>query len=85
MMVPAIHDNGTSRERLLAQLTAVTNHLEAAIRALKEACPNARDYHSGADFDRAVSEHVARRRTLSDLAGEIEMLTEAIADAEGPR
>lgn len=81
MIVPTIHPNGTSRERLISQLTAVTGHLEAARKALKEACPNARDYNSGADFDQAVAEHVARRKALQDLREEIETLAMAIEES----
>lgn len=80
MMVPTIHDNGTGRERLLDQLTAVTVPLEAARKALKEACPNARDYNSGADFDQAVREHVNRRKALQVITDNIEALAMAIAD-----
>jgi predicted RNA polymerase sigma factor len=86
-MIPTIHDNGTSRERLIAQLTAVTGHLEAARKALKEAAPNARDYYPqgpGA-FAKAASQHEAWGWMLGRLTGEIVDLTEAIADAEGPR
>lgn len=78
MIVPTIHSNGTSRERLVGNLTAVLVHLDAARKALKEACPNARDYNSGADFGQAVTEHVARRNRLEELVDDIDFLAGAI-------
>lgn len=87
MMVPTIHDNGTSRERLITQLTAVAGHLDAAFMVLLQAAPNARDYYPQGPraMEQASNEHGERIKAVLRLRDEIEVLTLAIADAEGPR
>lgn len=84
MIVPTIHPNGTSREQLVAQLTAVTGHLEAARKALKNACPNGRDYYpQGPDaMEQAVKRHDSWGWMLRKLTDEIVDLAEAIDGAE---
>lgn len=82
MRVPTIHSNGTSRDELLDQQVNAGNGLRAAIAALEDAAPNARDYYfQGADaFTEAQREHAARIERVSAVLAEVTELAEAIAD-----
>lgn len=82
MRVPTIHLNGTSKERLLDQLTDAGLALSRALDELSEATPNGRDYYpQGATaFAEAMGEHKARVYKLREVYNELSALTEAIAD-----
>jgi len=82
MIAPTVHLNGTSKEALLQLNMNAASAVLAAIRALTEAHPNARDFYvqgPGA-YKQAVDEHVARLDKLQDVLEELSELTEAISD-----
>jgi hypothetical protein len=83
MRVPTIHLNGTSRERLTASLEAAATLLHAALAALAETAPNARDYYPQGDgaFEDARKEHEIRVALVEKARREIVDLWEAIEDA----
>lgn len=79
-MIPTIHINGTSRERLLEALVNANDALIRAQMAVAETAPNARDYYpQGPDAIRhADREHLARMQKLIDVRQELEDIAEAI-------
>jgi hypothetical protein len=77
---PTVHLNGTGRAQLVEPLQAAARALRAAIAAVEDAAPNARDYYPqgpGA-FERARSEHVARLARLQAVLGELSAVWESI-------
>lgn len=66
---PSIHMNGTSAQTLFGNARAVVNALDAAIKAVSEACPHGRDYYpQGADaLGYAYSAHLDRRQVLEAM------------------
>lgn len=66
MQLPMIHLNGTPRERLADQLLEAGNALIAAIDALSQAGPNARDYYpiGPSAIKIAIREHEDRLRMV---------------------
>lgn len=82
MMLPTIHNNGTSKRALIEANCEASSALRLALEALAAACPNARDYYPqgpGA-FNLAMREHEARIGKLRDVYKELEALTIAIDD-----
>ncbi len=81
--VPTIHLNGTSADALIEQLTGAGGALRAAIRALDEAAPNARDYYvQGADaYAKASREHLSRVERVRAVLDEVYEINESLADA----
>ncbi len=79
--LPTVHLNGTSRSALIAENDAAYDALRAAVRALEEAGPNARDYYVQGDgaFTKAVSEHVARLAALRSVLADLETIADALA------
>lgn len=80
MMVPTIHLNGTSAERLLEALEAAYIAVGEAQQKLAEAAPNGRDYYpQGADaLYKAQDEHFARMQRLEDVKRELQEQVDAI-------
>jgi hypothetical protein len=80
---PTIHLNGTGAEALLLGYEAAGGALRAAMDALEEAGPNARDYYpQGSDaFPRAAREHASRVERLRSVLAEIGDLHEHVASA----
>lgn len=80
---PTIHLNGTSGDHLLDAHTAARSALRAALAALDECAPNARDYYPQGDgaFRAAVREHEARVEALRGVDRDLAALAEHIADA----
>ena len=83
MIKPTIHLNGTSKESLLDQVTDAREALNAAIGALNNAAPNARDYYPQGDsaFIQATLEHRNRVTKLVAVCNELSDLAEAIAQS----
>lgn len=81
MMVPTIHLNGTSKERLLDALEEAYAAIHTAIEKLGETAPNGRDYYpQGPDaLFKAQEEHFARMQKLEDVRRELQELAEAIS------
>ncbi len=82
MLVPTIHGNGTTGEVLLDQYTAAANAVSAAISAVCDAGPNARDYYvQGPDAGLAAQrEHDARIKALKIVRDELAAIAEGIQD-----
>lgn len=79
---PCVNLNGTSASELQRQLTRAADALRAAMDALCDAAPNARDYyvrgpHSWPLANRQHDERLAALRKVHD---EIYLMYEAIAD-----
>ena len=84
MILPTIHLNGTSKERLIESLCNASNALNDAYSALKETAPNGRDYYPQGPqaLKQATDEHMLRLRKLDAVKAEIDALTLAI-DQQG--
>lgn len=80
MMIPTIHANGTSKERLIESLTEASQALDLAYEAMNRTAPNGRDYYpQGQDaICDAQHEHSDRLRRLDKIKHEIDQLTLAI-------
>lgn len=80
--IPTIHLNGTAQQDLLDSVCAAGSALQAAINALYDAAPNARDYYPQGPtaYQTARAEHDARIAKVRDVYRELETLSEAIAD-----
>lgn len=88
MIAPIVHYNGTSQAELLRQLETAWSAVDAAIEALCQAAPNARDYYvqsSSEAFDQALTEHRGRLARLQAVADELGTLQIAVADQNGGR
>ncbi len=81
IVLPTVHLNGTSRGALIDENDAAYDALRAAVRALEEAGPNARDYYVQGDgaFTKAVAQHVARLTALRSVLADLETIAESLA------
>lgn len=84
MIIPTIHLNGTSKERLIEALGDAYAAINDAQAKLRECAPNGRDYYpQGPDaINKAQDEHRSRQQKLEDVKTDLEKLVEAI-DAQG--
>lgn len=81
-ILPIVHRNGTSRDALIAERAEAGRAVRAALIALGEMAPNARDYYPEPGlFERARAQHDARVAALRAVYDGIE--AEAIALDEG--
>lgn len=81
LIVPTVHLNGTSAETLTDNLCEVYSAIGDAIRKLKQAAPNGRDYYlEPGSLERATDQHMRRMKTLTDLQDELQAEIEAIED-----
>lgn len=84
LAVPTIHLNGTSKKALIEDLEKAVHALRAAVKAVAEASPNARDYYlqgHGA-FPRATKEHASRLERVQSVEKELMTIWEAIEGIE---
>lgn len=72
LVLPYLHDNGSSKARLVSVRIRAYGELDEAMNALKSLAPNPRDYGSGSFAD-AVAQHERRLRALQFLMDEIEI------------
>jgi hypothetical protein len=81
MMMPTVHLNGTSRDQLVEEIGAAVAALQAAVTAMVEAAPNARDYYvQGPDaYPAARREHESRLHRIADVIHELSTIYETIA------
>jgi hypothetical protein len=81
-MVPTIHLNGTSRRDIEDQLIDAGHALRAALEALQQAAPNARDYYpQGPEaFPVAQAQHEARWLAVKGVFSEIELILDKVAN-----
>jgi hypothetical protein len=86
MMIPTIHLGGTSRATLLDELDRARHLLRAAIDALEDIEPHARDYSpQGPTAIRvATYEHAQRVNALQGVLNELQTIHEAIANGSKP-
>ncbi len=82
MMIPTVHLNGTAGHVLADQYLTAANAVGAAIDALCDAGPNARDYYvQGPDAGLAAQrEHEARVAKLKNVRDELAAIAEGIQD-----
>lgn len=87
MTLPTIHLNGTSPDRLIADLCAASSALDAAYEALKQTAPNGRDWYpqGPAAMAAAEAEHMSRLRRVDEVKKEVDELTFAISQMDGNR
>ena len=83
MTKPTIHLNGTGKESLLQQTLDAAHAIQAAMDALSNAMPNARDYYpQGPDaIKQAYAEHTARMDMLRQIYDDLFALAEHISDS----
>ncbi len=86
-MMPTIHLNGDTPERLMDDLLAAGKALRAAMKALQEAAPNSRNYYvQGPDaYGKAAKEHASRQQRVQEVYNEIVEMAEYISEQKGIR
>lgn len=77
MLTPTISINGTHPMDLLEMNMSAYDALYEAIKRLREAYPNGRDYP---DINQAMDEHRARISRLLDVHNELGAIVLAISD-----
>ena len=92
MMVPTIHNNGTSERELILQLVRAASAIDVAMAALGNAAPHGRDYYpqdkglvESSAYGKARAEHEARVRKLIDVKNELTEIGEAIIKRNDPK
>lgn len=82
MAGPTVHLNGSSPEYLVDTLRDAGDALGAALRALNDAAPNARDYYPQGDgaWKLALAEHEADMRALRDMRARYVVAMEHVHD-----
>ena len=82
LAIPTIHLNGTSRAELVKQVEDAAHAVQAAIRAVEQACPNGRDYYpQGSDaIQEALRQQANRLHNLTAVNRELCEIWEAISD-----
>lgn len=82
VVLPTIHMNGSSGERLLEDTEAACRAVVVAIDALCAAAPNARDYYPQGPtaWPAADDAHRARLAKLIEVRNELNALHEGIYD-----
>ena len=73
LTLPTTHVNGMSRQLLVADYEIARHAVHAAITAVAEACPNAREYYRQSEeaFTSAAVQHTARLESLSRIESEL--------------
>lgn len=80
VIVPFIHMNGTSRERLLEALEEAYCAVREAMDKLRECAPNGRDYYPAPGrMEQAVAQHRGRQEHLQAVYDSIEAEAHAIS------
>jgi hypothetical protein len=74
-------------DALLEQYCNAARALHAALAALQDASPNARDYYvqAGDAFSAASREHAERVRKIRGMLSEVAQLVEAVDDQRAAR
>lgn len=80
--IPTIHLNGSSGESLRNDMRVALRAVHAAIDAVCEAAPNARDYYVQGDeaWRAASAEHAERLNKLHAVYGELNEIYQGIYD-----
>lgn len=79
VIAPIIHLNGTSPDRLKEALSETYLRLSESVEAMRQCCPNGRDYYPLPGLMRLAEEqHYRRIKVLRDLQAELEKECELI-------
>ena len=79
IIIPNVHLNGTSANRLIALRCDARDVLETAYRQIREMAPNGRDYYvEPGSMEKAESQHMRRLQVIDDLVKELEYEVEQI-------
>ena len=86
-MAPLVHLNGSSAQTLLDGYEAASRALSAALTALEEAAPNARDYYPKGDdaYSVARREHSARVDSIRSARADIWALSLSVSEQMAAR
>jgi hypothetical protein len=85
LIVPFIHLNGTSAERLTDDLAMARDTLQAAYDAIKQTAPNGRDYYCHPwpnAMETATEQHLDRLRRVDLLIDELDSIINAVYDTQ---
>lgn len=84
LTLPTVHINGTSREELQRQNREAWAAINAAITALNNAAPHARDYYVEGEeaFRKAAAEHLTRKAKLLEVQKELTQIAYHLAGIE---
>lgn len=87
MMIPTVHLNGTSSERLVEHLCEASQAIAAAYEKLRQCAPNGRDFYPQGPhaMQAATLEHLSRLRRLDEVKKELDALALAICEADDKR
>lgn len=80
IIIPQVHLNGTSRDELIAQISAANFALNQALEAMARMSPNGRDYYHTGNLREAEQAHRERVADLIRIQTEIMTIGEGIAD-----
>lgn len=84
--IPTVHLNGTSGAVLLEQLKGARRALDAALDALAEAAPNARDYYvQPGGFSPAQRQHEARLAKLREVRSDVSDVLQGVLEQVNAR
>ena len=85
LMTPTIHLNGTGAKTLRLEYKSARETVHAALEAVQDTAPNARDYYVKNDvnaFRTACQQHQARMERLAQVRDELDALYMACIPAE---
>jgi len=82
-MTPNINLNGTSAEELIKIHRAAYSAIGATIKAMKDTCPNGRDYPAQ-NMEPAVSAYRERMRQLEAMRTDLEVIIRGIQKQAKP-
>lgn len=87
MQFPVIHLNGTDGATLRDNYLLARNAAEALLKALRECCPNGRDYYpiSQSAATAAMQEHIQRLAKVEDVRRDMEALALWVIDQNADR
>jgi hypothetical protein len=82
MRIPTIHAGGTPKDLLYGQLRDAVDVLTAALHAMRQAAPVARDYapQGAGAFEAAEREHLERVQRVESAALELVQIARAIGE-----
>ncbi len=80
LIIPCVHNNGTSRDDLLKQMFNAALAVQNAIDKLCDATPHGRDYYPLGDaaFKTARDQHRSRLAKLNDVLQELQHIGEEL-------
>ena len=86
MTSPIVHINGTSADALVDGYMSAAEAVDAAIRAMYETSPHARDYYLiDGLYTKAIEEHASRVDRLRAVSDELKSLVVAVIESEEGR